>query len=102
MKPDDKAAWRSSLKTLRWVLATYLPMPAALALALENGTVRTASNEGRGTIYFIAPGTADRDSIRRAIAQRKWWELLAVCALGIAIGTAAAGIVEFISMWSTP
>lgn len=72
-------------------------MPSALAEALENGTVRTSVDEERGTAYFIGPGVADKISIRRAIAQRKMWELLAVCAFGIAIGTAAAGVVEFLS-----
>lgn len=71
-------------------------MPPALAKALEDGTVRISFDEIRGTAYFIGPGVVDKISIRRAIAQRKMWELLVVCAFGIAIGTAAAGVVEFL------
>ncbi|WP_129518638.1 hypothetical protein [Burkholderia stabilis] len=85
------------MTAIRWILASYLPMPSALAEALENGTVRTSADEKRGTAYFIGPGVADKISIRHAIAQRRMWKLLAVCAFGIAIGTAAAGVVEFLS-----
>lgn len=80
------------MKTIRWILATYLPMPSLLAEAIEDGRVRTSVNEERGTAYFIGPRVADKASIRRAIAQRKMWELLAVCALGISIGMATAGV----------
>ncbi|MDI9700378.1 hypothetical protein [Burkholderia cenocepacia] len=86
------------MKTIRWILATYLPMPSVLAEAIEDGRVRTSVNEERRTAYFIGPRVADKASIRRAIAQRKMWEVVAVCALGTVIGTAAAGIVEFVSM----
>lgn len=55
-------------------------------------------NEDWGTVYFIAPGVAERHSIRRAIAQRKLWELLAVSTFGLAVGMALAGIVEYLSM----
>ncbi|MCA8425810.1 hypothetical protein LGN30_21720 [Burkholderia seminalis] len=84
-------------KTIRWILATYLPMPPALAEALENGTVGTSVDEEGGYCYFIGPGVADKISIRCAIAQRKMWELLAVCAFGIAIGAAVASVIEFLS-----
>lgn len=84
------------MKTIRWILASYFPMPSALAEALENGTVRTSVDEEWGTAYFIAPGVADKDLIRRAILQRKMCELFAVCAFGIAVGTAAAGVAEFL------
>lgn len=86
------------MKTIRWILATYLPMPTALATALESGVVRTTETKQGTTVYCIAPGVADKDSIRRAIAQRKLWELLAVCGFGLAIGTAAAGVAHYFSM----
>lgn len=73
-------------------------MPAALATALEDGTVRTSTDAEGATAYFIAPGVADKVTIRRAITQRKLSELLAVCAFGIAVGTALAGIAEFFSV----
>ncbi|AIO22477.1 hypothetical protein [Burkholderia cepacia] len=86
------------MKTMRWILTTYLPMPSELAKAIESGSVRTSPNEDWGTVYFIAPGVAERHSIRRAIAQRKLWELLAVSTFGLAVGMALAGIVEYLSM----
>lgn len=51
------------MKTIRWMLATYLPMPAALQTALADGTVRTVHNEH---------GEANRSRPnRRATADRR-------------------------------
>lgn len=86
------------MKTIQWMLATYVPMPAALQRALADGTVRTVHNEHGATAYFIARSVADKERIRRAIAQRKLWELVAVCGVGLAIGTAAAGVAHYFSM----
>lgn len=86
------------MKTLRWILATYLPMPALLATALDAGTVRTVRGEQGATVYFIAPGVTNKELIRRGIAQRRLWEIGVVCALGVAIGVALAGIAHFFTI----
>ncbi|OXJ20141.1 hypothetical protein CFB39_09340 [Burkholderia sp. AU6039] len=73
-------------------------MPAPLATALDAGTVRTVHDERGATVYFIAPGVVNKGPIRRAIAQRRRWEIGVVCALGVAIGTALAGVAHFFTI----
>lgn len=86
------------MKTLRLMLAAYLPMPHELVQAIESGTVRTICDENGDTVYFIAPSCTQIGSVRRAIAKRRRWELAAVCGFGLAIGTALAGVAHFLSI----
>jgi len=86
------------LKTLRLMLAAYLPMPHELTQAIESGAVSAICGKYGETVYFIAPTCTQKDSIRRAIAKRNTWELGAFCAFGAAIGSALAGVAHYFSI----
>lgn len=84
------------MKTIRWMLASYLPMPTALETALDAGSVRISRDRDGVPAYFIAANCADKASLRRAIAQRARWELAAVCGFGAVIGVALTGVARFL------
>lgn len=80
------------------MLAAYLPMPQELTQAIESGAVSAVCGKNGDTVYFISPTCTQKDSIRRAIAKRNTWELVAICAFGLAIGSALAGVAHFFSI----
>ncbi|WP_257251553.1 hypothetical protein ACJ51O_37230 (plasmid) [Burkholderia pyrrocinia] len=86
------------MKTIRWMLASYLPMPTPLENALDAGSVRISRDRDGVSAYFIAADCADKQSLRRAIAQRARWELAAVCVFGVMIGAALTGVARFLGV----
>ena len=86
------------MKTIRWMLATYLPMPSTLESALESGSVRILRDRSGVPAYFIAASCESKASIRRAIAQRARWEFSVVCGIGVVIGSALTGVARFLGV----
>ncbi|WP_334043601.1 hypothetical protein [Burkholderia ambifaria] len=84
------------LKLLDHLLGRVLPMPSILAAALRDGTVRVARVDGGGVAYVIAQHCADKEAIKKAIDQRRAWELAATVVVSSAVVVLLAALAQLI------
>lgn len=82
------------MKMFNRVIDGCLPVPAVLARALRDGTVRIAKSGGGQVAYFVAPHCANKDAVKRAIARRGMWELISVVVFSSVTVALLVGIVQ--------
>lgn len=84
------------LKLLNRLFKRYLPMPAVLAAALRNGSVRIARTDKGEVAYFVAPHCPNREAVKRAVDQRKTWELSATVVVISVVVAAVVAVTQLI------
>ena len=72
----------------------WLSMPAVLAAALCNGSVRIAKTDRGEVAYFVAPHCANKEAVKKAVDQRKTWELAATAIVSSAVVVAVVAVAQ--------
>ena len=84
------------LKLLNRLFDRYIPMPAVLAAALRNGSVRIAKTDKGEVAYFIAPHCPNTAAVKKAVDQRKTWELAATVVVSSVVVAAVVAVAQLI------
>lgn len=84
------------LKLLNGLIARFLPMPAVLASALRDGTVRIARTGEGAVAYVVAPHCANKEAIKRAVDQRHTWELAATVVVSAAVVVMLVAVAQLV------
>ena len=85
-----------TLKLLNRLIDRFLPMPAVLAAALRDGTVRIARTDGGGVASVVAPHCANKEAVEKAVGQRRTWELAATVAVSSTVVVVLVAVAQLI------